>query len=55
MLDDHISRFQVKYFKDAKSDIPYSTSALSFEVACDVLITGAMVHHLLRSKSVLPK
>ncbi|KAJ7920311.1 hypothetical protein B0H13DRAFT_2319651 [Mycena leptocephala] len=34
--------FQVKYFKDAKSDIPYSTSALSFEVACDVLITGAM-------------
>ncbi|KAJ7879820.1 hypothetical protein B0H13DRAFT_1892090 [Mycena leptocephala] len=47
--------FQVKYFKDAKSDIPYSTSALSFEVACDVLITGAMVHHLLRSKNVLPK
>ncbi|KAJ6524190.1 hypothetical protein B0H19DRAFT_1276635 [Mycena capillaripes] len=47
--------FQVKYFKDAKSDIPYSTSALSLEVACDVLITGAMVHHLLRSKSVLPK
>ncbi|KAF7330190.1 hypothetical protein MVEN_02456000 [Mycena venus] len=43
--------FQIKFFKLAQADIPYSTSALAFEVACDVLIAGAMIYHLLRNKT----
>ncbi|KAJ7929515.1 hypothetical protein B0H13DRAFT_2652309 [Mycena leptocephala] len=47
--------FQVKFFKDAKADVPYSTSGLAFEVACDVLIAGAMIYHLLRNKTGFQK
>ncbi|KAJ7913493.1 hypothetical protein B0H13DRAFT_2659575 [Mycena leptocephala] len=43
--------FHTKYYKDAQSDTPYSTSALSFEVFCDVVIASAMVYYLLRNKT----
>ncbi|KAJ7929560.1 hypothetical protein B0H13DRAFT_2310488 [Mycena leptocephala] len=47
--------FQVKFFKDAKADVPYSTSGLAFEAGCDVLIAGAMIYHLLRNKTGFQK
>ncbi|KAJ6532152.1 hypothetical protein DFH09DRAFT_1182737 [Mycena vulgaris] len=43
--------FQVKYFSQAREDIPYFAGTLSITVACDVLIASAMVYHLLRNKT----
>jgi len=43
--------FQVKYFSLAREDVPYFASTLSTEVASAVLITGAMIYHLLRNKT----
>ncbi|KAJ7205484.1 hypothetical protein GGX14DRAFT_644684 [Mycena pura] len=43
--------FQVKYFSLAREDIPFFASTLSTEVASAVLITGAMIYHLLRNKT----
>ncbi|KAJ7358014.1 hypothetical protein DFH08DRAFT_932332 [Mycena albidolilacea] len=47
--------FQIKFFKLAKADVPYSTSALAFEVACDVLISSAMIYHLFKNKTGFEK
>ncbi|KAJ7352298.1 hypothetical protein DFH08DRAFT_1078011 [Mycena albidolilacea] len=47
--------FQIKFFKLAKADVPYSTSALAFEVACDVLIASAMMYHLFKNKTGFEK
>ncbi|KAJ7929511.1 hypothetical protein B0H13DRAFT_1859508 [Mycena leptocephala] len=59
-LDEQLLALGIAYthkafFKDAKADVPYSTSGLAFEVACDVLIAGAMIYHLLRNKSGFQK
>ncbi|KAJ7107764.1 hypothetical protein C8R44DRAFT_885166 [Mycena epipterygia] len=47
--------FRIESFSDVKTDIPYSTSALAFEVACDVLIAGSMTYNLVRNKTSFQK
>ncbi|KAF7356176.1 hypothetical protein MVEN_00948600 [Mycena venus] len=37
-------------FKDSNVVLPYSTSALSFETACNILISGSMVYLLARNR-----
>ncbi|KAJ7929551.1 hypothetical protein B0H13DRAFT_1859545 [Mycena leptocephala] len=50
-----IQSFQIKFFKDTKAVLPYSTSAFVFGVGCDVLISSAMIYHLLRHKTGFQK
>ncbi|KAJ7929546.1 hypothetical protein B0H13DRAFT_2539628 [Mycena leptocephala] len=47
--------FQIKFFKDTKAVLPYSTSAFVFGVGCDVLISSARIYHLLRHKTGFQK
>ncbi|KAJ7671494.1 hypothetical protein DFH06DRAFT_1320291 [Mycena polygramma] len=43
--------FQADAFKTAGKDTPYTTGTLSLDVACDFMITAAMIYYLLRNKS----
>ncbi|KAF7341362.1 hypothetical protein MVEN_01872700 [Mycena venus] len=47
--------FRVEFYSESKSDIPYSTSSLAFEVACDVLIAGCTTLLLVRNKTSFHK
>ncbi|KAJ7495300.1 hypothetical protein FB451DRAFT_1213790 [Mycena latifolia] len=43
-----VTAFQNAAFKDTSVVLPFSTSALSFEVATDILISGSMIYCLSR-------
>ncbi|KAF7308139.1 hypothetical protein HMN09_00661500 [Mycena chlorophos] len=40
---------QVKFYVDAAADLPYATTSLALELACDIFIAFGMVFNLLRT------
>ncbi|KAJ7672211.1 hypothetical protein DFH06DRAFT_88285 [Mycena polygramma] len=46
-----VKGFHIKAYKNTASQLPYPTSYLSFQVACDVVIAVAMLYYLLKNKS----
>ncbi|KAJ7495302.1 hypothetical protein FB451DRAFT_1213806 [Mycena latifolia] len=46
-----VAAVEVAAFKDTSVLLPFSTSALAFEVATDILISGSMIYRLVRSQT----
>ncbi|KAJ6488150.1 hypothetical protein C8R47DRAFT_1071900 [Mycena vitilis] len=46
-----VKGFHIKAYKNTASQLPFPTSSLSLQVACDVVIAAAMLHYLLKNKS----
>ncbi|KAH9936923.1 hypothetical protein B0H21DRAFT_758526 [Amylocystis lapponica] len=42
---------KVKFFSQAAPDIPYTTSSLSVDIACDTIITVHMIYYLLKNRT----
>ncbi|EIM84219.1 uncharacterized protein STEHIDRAFT_169981 [Stereum hirsutum FP-91666 SS1] len=50
-----VKGFHVLFFSNSAADIPYTTSALSIDIACDTIITITMIYYLQRNRSSFEK